>query len=103
MPVTGTGTGLCWFLWDRKKGGGGESKGGPPALADTREYEQVQEELHLAPFKLVLVNRGLIKKDIAVISDATEASHMHNAWDENYNRGYEWWLMKEAKKVGIIS
>ncbi|XP_041369448.1 galactocerebrosidase-like isoform X3 [Gigantopelta aegis] len=31
-------------------------------------------------------------------SDATEASHMHNIWDENYNRGYEWWLMKEAKK-----
>jgi galactosylceramidase len=27
---------------------------------------------------------------------------MHNSWDENYNRGYEWWLMKEAKKV-IIS
>uniref|UniRef100_A0A915JEG5 galactosylceramidase n=1 Tax=Romanomermis culicivorax TaxID=13658 RepID=A0A915JEG5_ROMCU len=23
---------------------------------------------------------------------------MHEEWDENYNRGYEWWLMKEAKK-----
>ncbi|XP_046572254.1 galactocerebrosidase-like isoform X1 [Haliotis rubra] len=31
-------------------------------------------------------------------SDATEASHMHNSWDENYNRGYEWWMMAEAKK-----
>ncbi|XP_064598914.1 galactocerebrosidase-like [Liolophura sinensis] len=31
-------------------------------------------------------------------SDGTEASHMHNSWDENYNRGYEWWLMVEAKK-----
>lgn len=31
-------------------------------------------------------------------SDATEASHMHNATDENYHRGYEWWLMKEAKR-----
>lgn len=31
-------------------------------------------------------------------TDGTEASHMHNSWDENYDRGYEWWLMKEAKK-----
>lgn len=23
---------------------------------------------------------------------------MHYALDENYFRGYEWWLMKEAKK-----
>jgi len=31
-------------------------------------------------------------------TDGTEASHMHNEWEENYQRGYEWWLMKEAKK-----
>ena len=31
--------------------------------------------------------------------DGSEASHMHNSWDENYERGYEWWLMVEAKKV----
>ncbi|XP_074641487.1 galactocerebrosidase-like [Tubulanus polymorphus] len=31
-------------------------------------------------------------------TDGTEASHMHNSWDENYRRGYEWWLMVEAKK-----
>ena len=29
----------------------------------------------------------------------TEPSHMHSPDDENYQRGYEWWLMKEAKKV----
>ncbi|RUS73898.1 hypothetical protein EGW08_018334 [Elysia chlorotica] len=23
---------------------------------------------------------------------------MHYSWEENYERGYEWWLMKEAKK-----
>ncbi len=23
---------------------------------------------------------------------------MHNSWDENYQRGYEWWMMTEAKK-----
>lgn len=32
-------------------------------------------------------------------TEGSEASHMHNPWDENYFRGYEWWLMKEAKKV----
>ena len=32
-------------------------------------------------------------------TDGAEASHMHSANDENYNRGYEWWLMTEAKKV----
>lgn len=31
-------------------------------------------------------------------SEGTEASHMHEEWDENYKRGYEWWLMVEAKK-----
>lgn len=32
------------------------------------------------------------------LSDGTEPSHMHYMLDENYFRGYEWWLMKEAKK-----
>ena len=27
---------------------------------------------------------------------------MHTADDENYQRGYEWWLMVEAKKVRHI-
>ncbi|TNM95964.1 galactocerebrosidase [Takifugu flavidus] len=31
-------------------------------------------------------------------TDGTEPSHMHYEADENYFRGYEWWLMKEAKK-----
>lgn len=31
-------------------------------------------------------------------TDGAEPSHMHTPWDENYQRGYEWWLMLEAKK-----
>ena len=27
---------------------------------------------------------------------------MHNKDDENYKRGYEWWLMSEAKKVSLF-
>jgi len=30
-------------------------------------------------------------------TDGSEPSHMHTRSDENYDRGYEWWLMKEAK------
>ena len=32
-------------------------------------------------------------------ADGTESSHMHTANDLNLDRGYEWWMMKEAKKV----
>ncbi|XP_013403027.1 galactocerebrosidase isoform X2 [Lingula anatina] len=31
-------------------------------------------------------------------TEGCEASHMHEAWDENYHRGYEWWMLTEAKK-----
>jgi len=31
-------------------------------------------------------------------TDGSEPSHMRTRDDENYERGYEWWLMKEAKK-----
>ncbi|CAH1783526.1 unnamed protein product [Owenia fusiformis] len=31
-------------------------------------------------------------------SEGAESSHMHSADDEDYTRGYEWWMMKEAKK-----
>jgi galactosylceramidase len=31
-------------------------------------------------------------------TDGTEQSHMRTREDENYQRGYEWWLMKEARR-----
>jgi hypothetical protein len=31
-------------------------------------------------------------------TDGSQPSHMRTRDDENYHRGYEWWLMKEAKK-----
>jgi hypothetical protein len=30
-------------------------------------------------------------------TEGSEPSHMHSRDDENYNRGFEWWMMKEAK------
>lgn len=31
-------------------------------------------------------------------TDGTELTHMRSRDDENYRRGYEWWLMEEAKR-----
>ena len=31
-------------------------------------------------------------------TEGSEPSHMHTADDQNYKRGYQWWMMKEAKK-----
>ena len=31
-------------------------------------------------------------------TDGSESSHMHSEHDLNLNRGYEWWLLKQAKK-----
>ena len=31
-------------------------------------------------------------------TQSTEPSHVHSQTDENYQRGWEWWLIKEAKK-----
>jgi len=31
-------------------------------------------------------------------TQGSELSHMHSRDDENYSRGYEWWLMSEAKR-----
>ncbi|CAE8624763.1 unnamed protein product, partial [Polarella glacialis] len=31
-------------------------------------------------------------------TDGTESSHMHSEDDLDYHRGYEWWLLSEAKK-----
>jgi hypothetical protein len=30
-------------------------------------------------------------------TDGAESSHMHTAADQNYHRGYEWWLMEQAR------
>jgi O-glycosyl hydrolase len=45
-------------------------------------------------------NLQIFKVEIGADMDSTdgaESSHMHTRTDENYNRGYEWWLMEQAK------
>ena len=45
-------------------------------------------------------NLQVFKVEIGADMDSTdgaESSHMHTATDENYQRGYEWWLMEQAR------
>jgi galactosylceramidase len=47
------------------------------------------------------LNLQMLKVEIGGDSDATEGaepSHMHSSGESDYTRGYEWWLMKEAKR-----
>lgn len=38
-----------------------------------------------------------VKVGSDLCSNGSEPSHMRSRTDEDYTRGYEWWLMKEAK------
>uniref|UniRef100_A0A0B7B8E2 Glycosyl hydrolase family 59 catalytic domain-containing protein n=1 Tax=Arion vulgaris TaxID=1028688 RepID=A0A0B7B8E2_9EUPU len=63
-----------------------------------KERNEILDYLFKPKFSAAL---QILKVEIggdAQASDATEASHMHVEWEENYERGYEWWLMEEAKK-----
>jgi hypothetical protein len=65
----------------------------PEVISDILDY------MFLPNFGLAL---QILKVEIGGDTDATEgaeSSHMHSGIeDANYNTGYEWWLMKEAKK-----
>ena len=32
-------------------------------------------------------------------SNGSEASHMHSRDEQSYERGYEWWLMRQARQL----
>ena len=76
-------------------GGGGNSR----LLIDYPEPERSQVLDYL--FKPNYgANIQIFKVEIGADMDSTdgaESSHSHTAADQNYNRGYEWWLMEQAK------
>ena len=88
--------GLRWEGVGAISGGGATSKllmDYEPAVAS-----DILDFLFTPGFGLSL---QMLKVEIGGDTDATEGaepSHMHAAGDANYERGYEWWLMKEAKK-----
>ena len=95
-PVDDTqGLGMRWE-------GVGAISGGGATTKLLKDYDdKVSAEILDFLFK---PNYGLslqiLKVEIGGDTDATEGaepSHMHSANDLNFERGYEWWLMKEAK------
>ena len=76
-------------------GGGGNSR----LLIDYPEPQRSQVLDYL--FKPNYgANIQIFKVEIGADMDSTdgaESSHMHTAADQNYNRGYEWWLMEQAR------
>jgi galactosylceramidase len=91
------GLGLRWEGIGAISGGGATSK----LLRDydPKVASDILDFLFLPNFGLSL---QILKVEIGSDTDATEGaepSHMHSKTDPgNYERGYEWWLMKEAKK-----
>ncbi len=86
----------------RFDGIGGLSGGGCSTrlLADysNDSYSQIIDYLFLPGFGASL---HILKVEIGgdvQSTDGTEPSHMHTADDENYERGYEWKVMVEAKR-----
>src|SRR5438876_1528113 len=95
ITLDGTAAGRIFDGVGGLSGGGGTSR----LLVDYPSHQQAAILDYL--FK---PNYGaslhILKCEIGSDTDTTngsEASHMRTRTDENYNRGYEWWLMQQAK------
>ncbi|GLZ29053.1 galactosylceramidase [Lentzea sp. NBRC 105346] len=96
ITISGNGSGRVYDGVGAVSGGGGNTK----LLYDYAEPQrsQVLDYLFKPGYGAAL---SLLKVEIggdANSTDGAEPSHMHTANDQNYQRGYEWWLMTEAKK-----
>ena len=94
-PVSSTRLGRAFDGIGGLSGGGAASRllpaYGSPYL------EQILDSLFLPNFGASL---QILKVEIggdAQSTEGTEASHMNVRDEESYERGYEWWLVKEAK------
>jgi Glycosyl hydrolase family 59 len=80
---------------------GGLSGGGATSRLLVEYPPSVQEEILDFLFKPNFgASLHMLKVEIggdAYSTDGSESSHMHSEDDLNLNRGYEWWLLKEAK------
>jgi O-glycosyl hydrolase len=95
VAIDGAGGGRVFDGVGAISGGGGNSR----LLFDYKEpyRSQILDYLFKPHYGASL---QILKVEIGADMDSTdgaEASHMHTATDENYHRGYEWWLMEQAK------
>jgi galactosylceramidase len=81
---------------------GGLSGGGATSVLLPSYPEQEKSEILDYLFKPNFgASLHMLKVEIGGDSqstDGTESSHMHSPDDLDYHRGYEWWLLSEAKK-----
>ena len=81
---------------------GGLSGGGATSRLLPDYDEQQRNEIYDYLFKPKFgASLQILKVEIGgdtQSTEGTEASHMHVAGDENYQRGYEWEIMKQAKR-----
>jgi galactosylceramidase len=96
ISVDGSGAGRTYDGIGAVSGGGGTS----PLLMDYVEPQRTQILDYL--FK-PNYGAGLQELYIEIGGDGnstqgSELSHMHSKTDENYYRGYEWWLMEQARQ-----
>jgi len=95
VAIDGGGGGKVFDGVGAISGGGGNSR----LLIDYAEpyRSQILDYLFKPHYGASL---QILKVEIGADMDSTdgaESSHMHTASDENYHRGYEWWLMEQAK------
>ena len=95
IAINGTGTGRTY------EGIGAVSGGGATSVL-LRDYVEPQRSQILD--YLFKPNFGAAMQELYVeiggdgnSTQGSELSHMHTATDLNYYRGYEWWLMEQAK------
>ena len=95
VVIDGHGAGRTFDGLGAISGGGGNSR----LLIDYQEpyRSQILDYLFKPNYGAsVQILKVEIGGDANTTSGA-EPSHMHSATDENYYRGYEWWLMEQAK------
>jgi O-glycosyl hydrolase len=95
VAIDGGGGGKVFDGVGAISGGGGNSR----LLIDYAEpyRSQILDYLFKPHYGASL---QILKVEIGADMDSTdgaESSHMHTASEENYDRGYEWWLMEQAK------
>ncbi len=95
IDLNGTSSGHTFMGVGGLSGGGGTSR----LLFDypTQQQSEILDYLFKPNFGASL---HILKCEIGGDTNSTngaEASHMRSRTDQNYNRGYEWWLMGQAK------
>ena len=95
IALNGSGSGRVFDGIGAISGGGGNSR----LLIDYPEPYRTQILDYL--FKPNYgANLHILKVEVGGdtnSTDGSEPSFMHTATDQNFNRGYEWWLMEQAK------